>query len=209
MKKHLVSIFTFTILLPLSSFALFEGRLTYGPSMTSGNPISDICSGNASCTGTIPHQLPLPFMGADVLVKIPLIPFGFGMRYEKLSATGSSSNMDASANFNRTAFILNYRLIDTIVHIGPIMTYGLSHNGNMKISQTGNQILDYTSNSGESYSLGLEVGIKPLIIIPLKIGAEAGISQFKFKNAIDALGGPSKDIDLSGNYFKVFLGLDL
>jgi hypothetical protein len=209
MKKYLVSTLISTLLIPVSSFALFEGRLTYGPYLTSGDPVSDICSGNAACTGTVPSKLPLPFMGADVLVKLPLIPFGFGMRYEKLTASGSSSNMDATASFNRTALLVNYRLIDTILHVGPIFSYGLSHSGSIEMSQNGTKILDYSSSSGESYSLGLEVGIKPLIIIPLKIGAEAGISQFKFKNAQDSLGSTPKDIDLSGNYFKVFLGLDL
>lgn len=209
MSKYIFSTIVFTILLPMSSFALFEGRLTYGPYLTSGDPVSDICGGNALCTGTLPGKLPLPFMGADVLIKLPLIPIGFGMRYEKLTASGSSSNMDASASFNRTALLLNYRLIDTILHVGPIFSYGLSHSGSISMSQNGTQILDYSSSSGESYSIGLEVGIKPLIIIPLKIGAEAGISQFKFKNAQDSLGSTPKDIDLSGNYFKVFLGLDL
>jgi len=209
MSKYIFSTIVFTILLPMSSFALFEGRLTYGPYLTSGDPVSDICGGNALCTGTLPGKLPLPFMGADVLVKLPLIPFGFGMRYEKLTASGSSSNMDATANFNRTAVLINYRLIDTILHVGPIFSYGLSHSGSIEMSQSGTKILDYSTSSGESYTLGLEVGIKPLIIIPLKIGAEAGISQFKFKNAQDSLGSAPKDINLNGNYFKVFLGLDL
>ena len=79
----------------------------------------------------------------------------------------------------------------------------------VEMKQNGSKILDYTASSGESYSIGLEVGIKPLIIIPLKIGAEAGITQFKFKDAKDSLGSAPKDIDLSGNYIKVFLGLDL
>ncbi len=209
MSKYIFSTLVFTILLPMSSFALFEGRLTYGPYLTSGDPVSDICGGNALCTGTLPGKLPLPFMGADVLVKLPLIPFGFGMRYEKLTASGSSSNMDATANFNRTAVLINYRLIDTILHVGPIFSYGLSHTGSIEMSQSGTKILDYSTSSGESYTLGLEVGIKPLIIIPLKIGAEAGISQFKFKDAQDSLGSAPKDINLNGNYFKVFLGLDL
>ena len=205
MKKLLLMI----VLLPLSSYALFEARITYGPYLTSGDPVSDICSGNAACTGTLPSKLPLPFTGADVLVKIPLIPFGFGLRYEKLTASGSSSNMQADATFNRTAVLINYRLIDTIISVGPILSYGLTHSGSLSMSLNGNKILDYTASSGESYSLGIEAGIKPLIVIPLKIGAEAGITQFKYKNVTDSIGGAAKNIDLGGNYIKVFLGLDL
>ena len=207
MKKLLM--ITLVALLPISSYALFEARITYGPYLTSGDPVSDICSGNASCTGTLPSKLPLPFTGADVLVKLPLIPIGFGLRYEKLSASGSSSNMEATATFNRTAVLINYRLIDTIISVGPIFSYGLTHSGSLSMKQNGSKILDYSASSGESYSLGIEAGIKPLIVIPIKIGAEAGITQFKYKNVTDSLGRAPKDINLGGNYIKVFLGLDL
>jgi hypothetical protein len=207
--KKLLSTLLVALLTPMSSFALFEARVTYGPYLTSGDPAGELCSGNALCSGTLPSKLPLPFMGVDALVKLPLIPFGFGLRYEKLTASGSSSNMEASASFNRTAVLVNYRLIDTILHVGPIFSYGISHSGGIEMKQNGTKILDYTASAGESYSVGLEVGIKPLIIIPLKIGAEAGISQFKFKDAKDSLGSAPKDINLSGNYLKVFLGLDL
>jgi hypothetical protein len=209
MKKILVLPLLSLLLTPLSSFALFEARLTYGPYLTKGDPAGDICSGNVLCTGSLPGKLPLPFIGVDALVKLPLIPFGFGLRYEKLTASGSSANMEATAVMNRSAILVNYRLIDTILHVGPIFSYGLSHSGGIEMKQNGSKILDYTSNSGESYSIGIEVGVKPLIIIPLKIGAEAGITQFKFKDAKDSLGSAPKDIDLSGNYIKVFLGLDL
>lgn len=197
------------MLVPVSSFALFEARVTFGPAMTSGDPVSDICNGNAACTGALPGKLALPFTGADVLIKLPLIPFGFGLRYEKLSATGSSANMSATADFNRTAILLNYRLIDTILHVGPIFSYGISHSGSLSMSQNGTKVLDYSSAKGSSYSLGIEAGIKPLIVIPISIGVEAGLTQFKYTNATDSLGSTPKDIDLSGNYLKVFLGLDI
>ncbi len=209
MKKIIFASIVSSILIPASSFALFEARATFGPQMPSNNAVSDICSGNSNCTGVLPDKFALPFMGADALVKIPLVPFGFGLRYEKLSASGSSSNMDAKADFNRTAILINYRIIDTILHVGPIASYGISHSGNISMSQNGTKILDYTAGTATSYSVGIEVGVKPLIILPLKIGAEAGISQFKYTGATDTLGGAAKDIDLSGNYIKVFLGLDI
>ncbi len=205
MKKLLLALM-FT---PLSSMALFEARATFGPTVPSGDPVSNLCSGNGLCTGTLPGKLALPFAGADVMVKLPLIPFGFGLRYEKLSASGSSSNMDVTASFNRTAVLLNYRLIDTILHVGPIASYGISHSGSISMNQSGGKIFDYSTSTGTSYSLGLEVGIKPLIIVPLTIGIEGGINQFKYTDAKDSLGSATKDIDLSGNYLKIFLGLDI
>jgi hypothetical protein len=209
MKNLIFSSLVVLFLMPATSFALFEARMTFGPQMPSGDTVSELCNGNANCTGTLPDKLALPFTGADAIVKIPLVPFGFGVRYEKITASGSSSNMDANVDFNRTAILINYRIIDTILHIGPIASFGISHSGSIGISQNGTKILDYTSGAGTSYSVGLEVGIKPLIVLPLKIGAEAGISQFKYTGATDTLGGAAKDIDLSGNYVKIFLGLDI
>lgn len=203
MKKLLLALF---IAAPVSSFALFEARLTYGLN-GSKDALTEVCNG--ICTGSVPGMVPLYGLGADAIVKLPLIPIGFGVRYEKLSLTGSTSDMSAEANFNRTALLLNYRLIDTILHVGPVFTYGLSHSGGIKMNQNGSALVDYTSDKGESMTLGLEVGVKPLIILPLKVGAEAGITQIKLKDATDTFGNTAKDIDLSGHYIKVFLGLDL
>ncbi len=202
MRKLLLAL----LLTPMSAFALFEGRLTYG-AMGAKDALTEICTG--ICTGTVPGMVPLYGMGADVLVKLPLIPFGFGVRYEKLSLSGTTSDMTAEAQFNRTAVLVNYRLIDTILHIGPIFSYGINHSGGIKMTQNSNSLMDYTSNTGESMTLGLEVGVKPLIIIPLKVGAEAGISQAKLKDATDSFGNTNKTIDLSGYYMKLFIGLDL
>lgn len=202
MRKLLLAL----LLTPMSAFALFEGRLTYG-AMGAKDALTEICTG--ICTGSVPGMVPLYGMGADVLVKLPLIPFGFGVRYEKLSLSGTTSDMTAEAQFNRTAVLVNYRLIDTILHIGPIFSYGINHSGGIKMTQNSNSLMDYTSNTGESMTLGLEVGVKPLIVIPLKVGAEAGISQAKLKDATDSFGNTNKTIDLSGYYMKVFIGLDL
>ena len=202
MRKLLLAL----LLTPMSAFALFEGRLTYG-AMGAKDALTEICTG--ICTGSVPGMVPLYGMGADVLVKLPLIPFGFGVRYEKLSLSGTTSDMTAEAQFNRTAVLVNYRLIDTILHVGPIFSYGINHSGGIKMTQNSNSLMDYTSNTGESMTLGLEVGVKPLIVIPLKVGAEAGISQAKLKDATDSFGNTNKTIDLSGYYMKVFIGLDL
>jgi hypothetical protein len=191
---------------PISAFALFEARVTY-TGLVGKDALSQACG--SVCTGTVPGMLPLYGLGADALVEIPMVPFGFGLRYEKTALSASTSSITADANLTRTALLVNYRLLDTIVHVGPIFSFGLSHSGGIKISQNGGALLDYTSDKGESATLGLEVGVVPLIVIPIKVGAEAGLSHIKLKDAKDALGNASKDIDLSGYYLKIFLGLDI
>jgi len=193
-------------LLPLSSFALFEARITYGLNGAK-DALTEVCQG--VCTGEVPGMVPLYGLGADAIVKLPVIPFGFGLRYEKLGLNATSSNMEGKADFTRTAILVNYRIIDTILHVGPIFSFGVVHNGSLSIKQNGGAILDYSSSTGESYSLGLEVGVKPLIIIPLAVGAEGGVTHIKMKNATDSQGHADKDFDLSGYYLKVFLGLDI
>ena len=204
MKKILLTLSI--ALLPLSSFALFEARLTYGLNGAK-DALTEVCQG--ICTGQVPGMVPLYGLGADAIVKLPIIPFGFGLRYEKLGLNATSPDMEGHADFTRTAALLNYRIIDTILHIGPIFSYGLAHTGSLSVKQNGSPVIDYSATSAESYSLGLEVGVKPLIVIPLAVGAEGGVTQIKLKNATDNQGHAAKDIDLSGYYLKVFLGLDI
>lgn len=206
MKNTLKLIALFIILTPLASQALVEARLTYG-GLGSKDFAADACG--ALCTsGNIPAVVPFMGTGADVIVKIPLIPFGFGVRYENLSIGASTSNAELSASIERVAAIINYRIIDTIVHIGPIATVGLTTKTKAKITESGINRADYDSSSAESASLGLEVGIKPLIVIPIAVGAEAGYHHLKIKNATNSVSSTTADLDLSGGYLKVFFGLD-
>lgn len=198
---------TFIFLLPLSSNALFEARLTYG-AITSKDAISEACN-SGICGSSVPAMVPLGGMGADAIFSPPLTDFGFGLRYEKLDLSATSGGLEGKLNMTRTAAVVNYRLFNTIVHLGPIFTYGLSHSGGMSMKLNGGGIMDYSGTKATSYSLGFEVGVKPLIVIPLKIGAEAGYQSTKFEGMTDSLGGANKDVDLSGTYLKVFLGLDI
>ena len=124
-----------------------------------------------------------------------------------LSAT--SGGLEGKLNMTRTALLVNYRLINTILHIGPIFTYGLSHSGGLSMKLNNSGVLDYTGSKATSYSLGFEVGVKPLIIIPINIGAEAGYQSTKFQGMTDSLGHGSRDVDLTGPYLKLFLGLHI
>lgn len=203
MKKLLVIL----CFLPLTSHALFTARGTY-TGLVSKDAFKDVCAGTA-CAGNAPEMLPMYGLGADVIVKLPLIPFGFGLRTEKMGIEADSNGLSGEASLSRTAALINYRFIDTIVHFGLIGSYGVDHSASIKVANSGSNIVDYSGGDVKSYSLGLELEVKPLIIIPLIVGAETGIMSAKWDNAKDSVSGNTKSIDLSGTYIKLFLGIDI
>lgn len=207
-KLFIKAIFTLLFLMPLSSWALFEARLTYG-SLTSQQDLAGVCQGSCASPSSAPAIVPTFGMGADVLVKLPVIPFGFGLRTEDMKLSTSASSIDAEIKYQRTALLINYRWIDTIVHFGPIASVGLTHTGSMNIKESGTAKVDLAPSSLSSYSLGLELSVKPLIVIPISVGAETGYMSFKWGQTVNSVDASTKDIDLSGMYIKFFLGIDL
>ncbi len=206
--KLALPLFLIALSAPLSSWALFEARLTGG--VTQAKPdLKDICTGSCSNPSALGDVAYVPGVGLDAIVSLPLIPFGFGLRYEGLKMTADNGNYNTEIKYSRTALLINYRLIDTIVHFGPIATYGLSHTGSMVVKENGNTVMDLNTGSVSSYSIGLELEVKPLIVIPIVVGAEAGYMSHKWNGFTNSVNNTKKDVDLSGTYIKVFLGLDI
>lgn len=210
MKNHLIKFVFFAALtsVPTSAWALFEARLTYG-SLVSQQSLTDICQGSCTAPSDAPSIVPTFGLGADAIVNLPFVPVGIGIRYEDMKLSTSSANIEADLKYKRTALLINYRLIDTILHVGPIASIGISHSGSMNLKEGGTERINLSSGSVSSYSLGLEVGAKPLIVIPIKIGAEAGYMMYDWGKMTNSVDGTQKDINLSGYYLKVFLGLDI
>lgn len=203
MKKLLLLV----LLFPMSSWALFTARATY-TGVVSKDALKDVCVGT-SCEGVAPDMVPLYGLGADVIVKLPLVPVGFGLRTEKLGLDVNKNGVEGEANLSRTAALINYRFIDTIIHFGLIGSYGLDHSAGLRVAQGGSNVVDYSGGDLKSYSLGLELEVKPLIVIPLIVGAETGVLNTKWSSASNSVNSTTKDIDLSGTYIKFFLGLDI
>lgn len=209
MKNKISTLLFITALsLPMSSWALFEARLSYG-SLASGQSFSDVCQGSCATPSNAPSIVPTFGLGLDALVSLPMIPFGFGLRTEDMKLKASGAGIDAEVKYNRTAVLVNYRLIDTIVHFGPIASFGISHSGSMSINEGGTQVVNLNPSSLSSYSVGLELLAKPLVVIPITIGAEAGYMSFKWGNVTNTVDSSTKNIDMSGTYLKVFLGMEI
>ncbi len=188
----------------LKAHALVDLRATYGL-ITAQDQSAEACG--VYCTTPTPSVVPFGGIGFDLIVSPPLMSWGFGVRYEDMALKASSSSIEVDAGIKRISLIVNYRLIDTILHLGPIFTYGLSTKSHMKITEGGTTRVDYSSSAADSISAGLELGVKPLIVVPLVIGAEAGYNMLKIKDATDSVNSESKDLDFNGIYFKVFAGI--
>jgi hypothetical protein len=183
--------------------ALFEARLTYG--LLGSKPDLQPIFG-ASATG-LPSYAPTYGLGADAIITPPFFPIGFGVRYENMGVSASNSGMEFKANYTRTALLLNYRIIDTLMFLGPIASYGLSHSGEIKTIQNGTETTNLSSSKISSYSIGLEAGVK---LIGFHLGAELGYEDFRWKEAKDSHNNVAdQDINMSGTYAKILLGFGI
>lgn len=210
MKKKLLFGLLSIILYSTNVHALLTLRASYGAMLSEKIRFTNICQG--SCTNSLnapSDALPSHGIGGDAIIKLPAIPFGFGVRYESLGLSGKTNTIEAESKLTRTAAIINYRFIDTILHFGLIGTYGFSHSGSMTIRENNNLVMDLIPNKIETTSIGLELEVKPLIVVPLVIGAEGGYIQYKWNNTQNSVDSSYRDLDLSGPYLKVFLGFDI
>lgn len=192
----------FLTLISHSSFALVELRLNYG--LLTSNP--DLRNATTS-TATLPSVSAASGLGGDFFISPPGTDFGFGARIEKLTSSIGDSTLKFDSELSRTAALINYRLINTLLFTGPVFTYGLSHSGSFKSIVNGVTITDFSPGSASSYSLGWELGVK---LLTFRIGAEVGYESLKWTNCTDAKGALSaRDIDFSGTYAVVLLGVGI
>lgn len=134
------------------------------------------------------EQEDLSGFNVDAIVSPPLIfsGFGFGLRYETMTFDLGASEDD----YNRIAAIVNYRIIDTFLHVGVIATYALDE----EVDRNGTTL----DADGASYSLGAEASVSLGLI---RVGAEIGQHFAEFENP----GNPN--LDLSHIYAKVLVGV--
>lgn len=201
--KKLISLFFFlSFLTAAKAHALFDVRLSYG--LLASNPdLSELYNGGI----TVPSVAPTYGIGVDGVVKLPLIPVGFGLRYENMGLTASNSGLDFKADYSRTSLLVNYHFIDTLLYVGPLLTYGISHSGKIKATENGVDKSNFSPGSVTSYSIGVEAGIK---LLAFTVGAEVGYEDFRWNNSRDSTGNlPNRDINMSGSYGKIVLGFGI
>lgn len=181
------------------SMALFEVRAGYGI-LSSKPDLSNFYGGSVPAA-------PNAGLTFDAIATIPLVGIGGGLRYENMKISADNSNLDLENQLTRTSLILNYRLINTLIYLGPIMTYGLSHSNSIRLSSGGSDLSKISSNNVSSYSIGIEAGAS---LLGFLVGAELGTMSMKYKDAKDSIiTTQSGDLDMSGTYAKIFVGFGI
>ncbi len=205
--KQFLAILTFfvtSLFISIPAHALLgDFRLTYGD--TSGKPEKYNDAYFAFNDG--PKISSQSYLGADAILILPMMPLGIGLRYESANDKDTQFAETIKYSITRLALILNYRIINTGIYLGPIATYGLSHQLKFDIP-TDLDKLD--SDKSHSYSVGIEGGVKVGLF---RIGAEAGQSTLVFEDIKDITGVPQikngravDKLDFSGAYYKVHFG---
>ncbi len=200
----IMAFFVTSLLINVPAHALLgDFRLTYGD--TSGKPKKYNDAYFSFNDG--PKISSQSYLGADAILILPMMPLGIGLRYESAGDKDTAFAETIKYSITRLALILNFRLIDTGIYLGPIATYGLSHKLKFDIPTDPDS---FKSNKSQSYSIGLEGGVKLGLF---RIGAEAGHSTLIFDDLKDITGVlPTKNgltvdkLDFSGSYYKIHLG---
>lgn len=200
MKK--IGILLLCLLGVSSANALVEARLTYG-ALASKPDLATIYNGTTS----VPAVAPNVGVGFDAIFIVPIIGIGGGLRYENLGFTASSGSLEYKSQATRTSILLNWRLIDTLMYLGPIASIGMTHTNSMKWSEGANRA-EFAPDSSASYTVGLEAGVG---LLGFLVGAEAGYQNMKWNRMKDSTGTITNtpDLDMSGTYFKIILGFGI
>lgn len=185
-----------------NALAIFDLKLGYG-TLASKPDLLGFYSGSA----TMPGAVPTVGLTMDAIVTIPVVGLGAGIRNEDMKISYDSDVLGIENSFKRTSIIVNYRLLNTVVYVGPIFTLGVNHSNKLKLSNGGAAYSEIKSDKVSSYSAGLEVGAG---LLGLMAGAEVGYMSMKYKDATDSMDTTKvHDLDMSGNYVKLFVGFGI
>ena len=180
--------------------ALFEVRAGYG--ILSSKP-----DFSGFYSGATPAATPNEGLTLDAIATVPLVGIGGGLRMENMKISYDNSALGISNQLSRTSLIVNYRIINTLIYLGPIFTYGLSHTNSVKLTSSDVELSNISSNKVSSYSLGVEGGAS---LLGFMVGAELGKLAMSYKNATDSI-NPTHvhNLDMSGTYAKIFVGFGI
>jgi hypothetical protein len=179
MKKPISLLFAI-LMITSSAHALFEVRLGYGVQ----TPAEDQINANTLSS--------LGGFNFDGIVELPLLPFGFGLRYESLGSELDLGVTTVDTSFERTSLLINYRFIDLFAYFGVIGTIGFVNDFEVEIPNN-----NTTYDASLTYSAGVEGGVSLGLFM---VGAELGY-------IVANLESNNTDADLSGVYAKALVGV--
>lgn len=141
---------------------------------------------------------------ADIRANIPMMDWNFGLRYGQLGLTGTQAGQTLEMNNSSVSALVGYRLINTLLLLGPVFTYSLSNTGTLKNTLSTSGSTAETPSSINQYTAGLEFGIK----FPVLIEVEAGIASLTMSGFSNnqKIGGNATNVDLNGTYARASVG---
>ena len=139
---------------------------------------------------------------ADLFLNLPG-PFGVGLRHEWINGDKSSNGSDWKLRAKNFSVLADWRLIDTVFYLGPIVSIGYP-NANVKFNSGSIHSSNDVHSGQPSYGLGAEAGVK---LAGFLVGAEAGYQSLKFNKVSGTNNNIDAKVDLSGFYGKVMIGL--
>ena len=138
----------------------------------------------------------------DALVSLPMVPIGFGLRYESMTMENDGTVLGQKVNvdldYERISLLINKRLIDTLLYVGAIGSLGLSNKATSKVSISGASLEKKEYDEGLTFSLGAEAGVGFGLFL---VGAELGYQLGELKDDKD------NKFDTDGFYFKAMVGV--
>ena len=188
MKKQILLLIS-ALAFSFSANAIVELRAGYGVNTPADDSI------NASTLTTVTG------FNLDAIVELPMLPFGFGLRYEDMGFDVENTGVGDGtfeSEFNRMSLIVNYRIIDLFAYFGLIGTLGFQNEAKLKESG----IVDIEYDADLTFSAGVEGGLTFGLIM---VGAELGYNIGTYENT----NGTNPDVDFGGVYGKVLVGVSL
>ncbi len=180
MRKQLALLLT-TLFVAHSAHALFELRAGYGVQ----TPADDNVNGSTLTS--------MAGFNLDAIVELPLLPFGFGLRYENLGSEVEIPLVGTvDSSFERTSLLVNYRIIDLFAYFGLIGTIGFVNDFKVEVPGATSEL-----DASLTYSAGVEGGVSLGLIM---LGAELGYM-------VADVDGNGLEADLSGVYAKALVGV--
>lgn len=189
-------------LVSIPSHALIELKAGYSQFSTSPSTLNDQFPGN-------PKISQMQAISFDVMGNVPLMPVGLGVRHEMFSRKESDGALRSEIDWKRTSILVNKRLIDTVMYLGPVATVSFASDFKYS-SDNGPSTTNYKTESQLTATAGIEAGFKLAL---LSLGAEIGYLHAPVGELRDSAGvavtngsGNKINVDLSGPYMRASVG---
>lgn len=184
------------------SQALVELKAGYSQFTTSPGSLNDQFPGN-------PKISQMQAISFDIMGNVPLMPVGLGVRHEMFSRKESDGALSSQIDWKRTSILVNKRLIDTVMYLGPVATVSFASDFKYS-SDSGATTTNYKTESQLTATAGVEAGFKLAL---LSLGAEIGYLHAPVGELRDSAGvavtngsGSKINVDLSGPYMRASVG---